>query len=82
VKIYLDASEEGRAMRRFLQLKEKGMPITMSESLKDVRERDFRDSNRDIAPLRRADDAVYIDSTNMSLEDVVNAVVGAAKGYV
>ncbi|HTZ18005.1 MAG TPA: (d)CMP kinase [Dissulfurispiraceae bacterium] len=79
VKIYLDASEEGRARRRYLQLKGKGMPITMSEALNDVQERDFRDKNRDIAPLRKAEDALYIDTTNMAFDEVVDAIVRAAQ---
>ncbi len=70
-KFFLDASEEGRAKRRCLQLKEKGMDITMEEALKDVRERDIRDQSRDIAPLKRADDAIYIDTTDLDLEDVL-----------
>jgi len=79
IKIYLDASEQGRALRRYHQLNGNGMSITMEEALKDVRERDFRDKNRDIAPLTRADDAVYIDSTNMSIEKVVDLIVRMAK---
>jgi len=74
-KFFLDASEEGRAKRRYLQLKEKGMDITMEEALKDVRKRDIRDRNRDIAPLKRADDAIYIDTTDMSLNAVVAKVL-------
>lgn len=79
VKIYLDASEEGRAERRYRQLQGKGMPITMEEALNDVRERDFRDKNRDIAPLKRADDALYLDTTNMALDAVVERIVKEAK---
>ncbi len=79
VKVYLDASEEGRAKRRYFQLSSKGMPITMEEALRDVRERDFRDKNRDIAPLRRAEDAAYIDTTDMSIDDVVDAIVKMAE---
>jgi CMP/dCMP kinase len=78
VKIYLDASEQGRAERRYLQLSRNGIPITIEEALKDVRDRDFRDKNRDIAPLKRAEDAVYIDSTDMTIEDVVHAIVKVA----
>ena len=70
-KIYLDASEEGRARRRYLQLKGKGIEITMEEAMRDVRERDLRDSRRDIAPLRRAEDAIYIDSTNLNQDEVI-----------
>ncbi|HEX8948247.1 MAG TPA: (d)CMP kinase [Dissulfurispiraceae bacterium] len=73
-KIYLDASEEGRARRRYMQLKEKGIEITMDEAMKDVRERDLRDSRRDIAPLRRAKDAIYIDSTNLNKDEVIELI--------
>jgi cytidylate kinase len=79
VKIYLDASEKGRAERRYRQLNEKGMPITREEALGDVRERDVRDKNRDIAPLRRAEDALYLDTTNMGLEAVVDRIVKEAQ---
>jgi CMP/dCMP kinase len=79
IKIYLDASEEGRAERRYLQLREKRLPITMEEALRDVRDRDFRDRHRDIAPLRRADDAIYIDTTDMSLDAVVDAILKKAR---
>lgn len=74
-KFYLDASEEGRAKRRYIQLKEKGVEITMEEALKDVRERDMRDSMRDIAPLKKAEDAVYIDTTDKSLDEVIDLII-------
>lgn len=74
-KFYLDASEEGRAKRRYLQLKEKGADITIGEALMDVRERDIRDSSREIAPLRRSEDSVYIDTTDLSLGDVLKIVL-------
>lgn len=76
-KFFLDASEQGRAKRRYLQLKEKGMDITMQEALRDVMERDKRDSSRDIAPLKRADDAIYIDTTDLNLEEVLKKVLEA-----
>jgi cytidylate kinase len=76
-KFFLDASEEGRAKRRYLQLKEKGMDITMDEALADVVERDKRDSSRDIAPLKKADDAIYIDTTDLDLQDVLKKVLEA-----
>lgn len=79
VKIYLDASVEERARRRYLQLKAKGMSLTMDDAIKDVRERDFRDSNRELAPLKKADDAVCIDTTGMSIEDVVESIALEAK---
>jgi cytidylate kinase len=74
-KFYLDASEEGRARRRYLQLKEKGTPVTMEEAMKDVRERDLRDSRRDVAPLKQAEDAIYIDTTGMSIDEVAAAIL-------
>ncbi len=70
-KFYLDASPEIRAERRYMQLREKGMSITMEGALDDVRERDERDSGREIAPLKRAPDAVYIDTSPLSLDGVV-----------
>lgn len=81
IKIYLDASVEARAKRRFDQLKESGIEADMESASRDVSERDERDSSRDIAPLRRADDALYIDSSNVSAEEVVAMVRQAcAKG--
>lgn len=74
-KFYLDASVEGRARRRYLQLKAKGTPVTLEEALKDVSERDMRDSRRDIAPLKRAEDAIYIDTTSMGLDEVAAAIL-------
>jgi cytidylate kinase len=74
-KFYLDASEEGRAQRRYSQLREKGISVTEEEALKDVRDRDARDSRRDIAPLKRAEDAIYIDTTHMSLDEVTAAIL-------
>ncbi len=79
VKVYLDASEEGRAKRRYCQLRGKGVAITIEDALRDVRDRDFRDKNREIAPLRRAKDAVYIDTTDMQINDVVDAIVRLAQ---
>jgi cytidylate kinase len=74
-KFYLDASVEERARRRYLQLKEKGINITESEAKKDVVERDMRDSGRDIAPLREADDAVLIDSSRMTINEVLENIL-------
>ncbi|MCX5717171.1 MAG: (d)CMP kinase [Nitrospirae bacterium] len=74
-KFYLDASVEERAKRRYLQLKKKGINITESEAKKDVVERDVRDSGRDIAPLRKADDAVIIDSSSMTIDKVLENIM-------
>lgn len=74
-KFYLDASVEERAKRRYLQLKEKGINLTESEAKKDVVERDVRDSGRDIAPLRKADDDVLIDSSSMTINKVLENIL-------
>ena len=74
-KFYLDASVEERAKRRYLQLKEKGINITESEAKKDVVERDARDSGRDIAPLRKAEDAVLIDSSSITIDKVLENIM-------
>ena len=75
VKIYLDASPEERAERRFRQNKLNGIDIPFEEILKNVKERDYIDSHREIAPLTKAPDAVYIDSTGMTIEEEAEAVI-------
>lgn len=74
-KIYLDASVEERAKRRYLQFREKGITISMDESKKNIIERDMRDSKRDLAPLKRPDDAFFIDSSNLSVEQVKEKIL-------
>jgi cytidylate kinase len=74
-KFYLDASVEERAKRRYLQMKEKGINITESEAKKDVVERDVRDSGRDLAPLRKAEDAILIDSSQMTIDEVLENIM-------
>ena len=75
LKIYLTASVEERAKRRFLEMQEKGMETPpIEEIMADIAFRDHNDSTREFAPLRKADDAVEIDSTSMSLDDVVNKI--------
>lgn len=76
VKIYLTASVETRAKRRWLEFKEKGMDVSLSEIEKDIAARDYQDMNREIAPLRQAEDAVLVDSSNMSIEEVVGTMKG------
>ena len=73
-KIYLDATTESRAMRRFLQLKGTS-DVSLEVATADVVERDQRDSSRDIAPLRRAPDAHYIDSSAYTLDQTVEAAM-------
>ena len=75
VKIYLDAAAEERARRRVLQNQEKGIESSYEEVLKGIKDRDKRDSTREIAPLKKAEDAIYVDSTNLSVEQVVNQIV-------
>ncbi len=73
-KFFLQADVKVRAQRRFAELNAKGASITEREVLEQLRERDRRDSGRELAPLKRADDAIAIDSTNMSVEAVVAAM--------
>ncbi|NWF51742.1 MAG: (d)CMP kinase [Nitrospirae bacterium] len=74
-KIYLDASPDERAKRRYLQFKDKAIYATMDEAKREVIERDRRDSNRDIAPLKKAEDAFFIDSSNMSVEQAKEEIL-------
>ncbi|QMV14031.1 (d)CMP kinase [Vibrio spartinae] len=71
VKIFLDASSEERAKRRYNQLQLKGLDVKFDDLLSEIRERDERDRNRPVAPLRPADDALVLDSTSMSIEQVL-----------
>ena len=74
VKVYLTASVETRANRRYLELQEKGVACDLAEIARDIEERDTRDMNRDIAPLKQADDAVLVDSSDMNIDEVVEAI--------
>lgn len=69
VKIYLTASAEARAQRRWLELHEKGDPIPLEQVLEDVQQRDYNDTHREVAPLRQAEDAVLVDTTECDLEE-------------
>ncbi|MDW6003658.1 (d)CMP kinase [Vibrio mangrovi] len=71
VKIFLDASSEERAKRRYKQLQLKGLDVKFDDLLSEIRERDERDRNRPVAPLRPADDALVLDSTSMTIEQVL-----------
>jgi cytidylate kinase len=75
LKIYLTASVEERAQRRYKQLKMKGQNVNLSALLDDIQARDDRDMNRAVAPLRPADDAKIIDSSNMSIDEVFTEVL-------
>lgn len=74
-KIYLTASVEERARRRFLELQEKGMPANMEAIEADIIARDQRDMTREISPLRQAEDAVLVDASQMTIKEVTNAVI-------
>ena len=71
VKIFLDASAEERAQRRLKQLQGKGLDVRFDDLLSEIQERDDRDRNRPVAPLRPAEDALLLDSTSMSIDEVV-----------
>ena len=74
VKIFLTASAEARAKRRYKQLKEKGENVNLSRLLDKIKRRDERDTTRAVSPLKPADDAHVIDSTEMSIDEVLNMV--------
>ena len=76
LKIYLTASVEARAQRRFLEQRAKGSAMTMDEVAADIQRRDHADSTRAVAPLRKAEDAVELDSSNLILDQVVAKIVG------
>ena len=79
VKIFLTASAEERARRRYLELQSKGDNTPYDVVLADIKERDYRDTHRDIAPLKQAEDAVYLDTSNMTIEEAASKVVELAK---
>ncbi|WP_439240712.1 (d)CMP kinase [Lonepinella sp. BR2474] len=71
VKLFLDASSEERAKRRFKQLQNKGINGNFAQILAEIQDRDFRDRNRAVAPLKPADDALLLDSTELSIDEVI-----------
>ena len=75
VKVYLTASVETRAKRRYQELQEKGEDCNLEEIAHDIEERDRRDMTREIAPLKQADDAVLVDSSDMTIAEVVKTIV-------
>lgn len=72
VKLFLDASAEERAKRRYKQLQNKGINGNFAQILAEIKERDFRDRNREVAPLKPADDALLLDSTSLSIDEVID----------
>ena len=79
VKIYLDATVEERANRRYKQNVEKGIECSYEEILEGIKERHVLETTRRIAPLRQADDAVYLDSTELSIDEVVEKIISIIK---
>ncbi len=79
VKIFLTASPEARAQRRFKELEEKGMPAPYDEVLADIVQRDHNDTHRAVAPLRRAEDAVLLDTSDLTLDESYQAVIQIIK---
>lgn len=76
VKVYLTASVETRAKRRYDELTAKGEACDLDEIARDIKERDERDMNRETAPLRQAEDEVLVDSSDMTIEEVVKEIAG------
>jgi cytidylate kinase len=75
LKFYLDASAAERGRRRYLELKAKGMDVDLVRITGEIEERDQQDSSRTIAPLRKADDAILIDSSMMSIDQVIDRML-------
>lgn len=75
VKVFLTASVECRAKRRYDELVAKGQEADFNQIAKDIEERDYRDSHREISPLKQADDATLVDSSNMTIDEVVDTII-------
>ncbi|MCI5501574.1 MAG: (d)CMP kinase [Lachnospiraceae bacterium] len=82
VKIYLTASSAERARRRYAEQVERGIECDIEQIEKDIIARDEQDMNREIAPLKQAEDAVYLDSSDMNIEQVVKAIIDIYKSKV
>jgi cytidylate kinase len=79
VKIFLTATPEARAERRYKELKEKGMDVKYEDILEDVKTRDYNDSHREIAPLKQADDAILADTTEVDLQGSIDLIIKIIK---
>jgi 3-phosphoshikimate 1-carboxyvinyltransferase len=79
LKVFLTASAEARAERRYKQLIEKGFSANLADLLADIQQRDARDSQRSVAPLRQEDDAKLLDTTHLTIEEAVSQVLAWAK---
>ena len=79
-KFYLDASVEERANRRYKQNQEKGIDMSLEEIIDNIKKRDYNDMNKPYGALKRTEDQVYIDSTNMAIDEVVKKIVNIIEG--
>lgn len=79
IKIYLTASAEARADRRFKELTEKGQSVDYNVILEEIKKRDYQDMNREIAPLKKAEDAVLVDTTELNLQESIDYMVKVIK---
>ena len=79
MKVYLTASVKTRAKRRFDELTQKGIACNLAEIARDIAERDERDMTRETAPLKKAEDAVLIDSSKMTIDEVVAAITALCR---
>ena len=82
LKIFLTASPEVRADRRFRELTEKGTPVDYDALLEEIKQRDYNDSHREVAPLRPADDAVIVDTSDMTFDEVTAKIISLAKDVI
>lgn len=80
IKFFLTATPEARANRRLLEFKNKGQEVSYEALLQETKQRDYNDSHRAIAPLKQADDAILVDSTNLTLEQTIQKMTVIAKG--
>ena len=79
VKVFLTAAAEVRARRRFLELQQKGKPVPYEQLLSEIKQRDFNDAHRAASPMAQAEDAALLDSSDMSVDQVVAAIVAMAR---
>jgi cytidylate kinase len=80
VKVFLDASETTRARRRYEENRKKGVTLSLEETIAEIHERDARDSRRADSPLVQATDAVYIDTSDKTIEEVIEEILGLVQG--
>ena len=79
MKIFLTAAPEARAKRRLLELEQRGQEADFDRILQDIKERDWKDEHRDIAPLKQAEDAVLLDTTGLNLEQSCDRLLSLVK---